>query len=560
MLRRQRASIREVESHPLRLFALVPIFVVTSKAVFQTYIVGTIKVIMRADADDTALVAGTLGGDPEAFGCIVARYQALICSLAYSATGSLSQGEDIAQETFLAGWRQLRDLREPAKLRAWLCRIARNRICDALRQRERDPVSTGEPLEQALDFAAPHSASPDQAITHEEAAILWRSLQRIPQTYREPLVLFYREHRSIEQVANDLELSQDAVKQRLARGRKLLHKEVLAFVEGALTRTKPGQTFTNRVLSAVPGLPISAKAVGIGATAGISGAVFGPVLGIIGAWIGYRVGMNHAHSDDRREEVRDFYRECLAWMAASLTAIALPLFLGRQLKASYPELAGDAAIGLALVYVTGSTAVSLSSLRKGRKLTAQAPSVARASHSAKTAWEYRSRFTMLGLPLIHISMGGQSSTAKAWIAVGDVALGLLVAVGGVTLAPLSIGSCAVGLLALGGCAAGSLALGGLSLGIWSFGGLALGWQAFGACAIGWNRAAGGVALAPDLALGIIARASQANTSTARSLMGISWFFRISGILASQVAWLNLLWVFPAMTWCRSLMRRGHRAP
>jgi RNA polymerase sigma factor (sigma-70 family) len=346
MLRRQRASIREVESHPLRLFALVPIFVVTSKAVFQTYIVGTIKVIMRADADDTALVAGTLGGDPEAFGCIVARYQALICSLAYSATGSLSQGEDIAQETFLAGWRQLRDLREPAKLRAWLCRIARNRICDALRQRERDPVSTGEPLEQALDFAAPHSASPDQAITHEEAAILWRSLQRIPQTYREPLVLFYREHRSIEQVANDLELSQDAVKQRLARGRKLLHKEVLAFVEGALTRTKPGQTFTNRVLSAVPGLPISAKAVGIGATAGISGAVFGPVLGIIGAWIGYRVGMNHAHSDERREEVRDFYRECLAWMAASLTAIALPLFLGRQLKASYPELAGDAAIGL----------------------------------------------------------------------------------------------------------------------------------------------------------------------------------------------------------------------
>src|ERR1019366_698766 len=179
MLRRQRASIREVESHPLRLFALVPIFVVTSKAVFQTYIVGTIKVIMRADADDTALVAGALGGDPDAFGCIVARYQALICSLAYSATGSLSQGEDIAQETFVAAWRQLRDLREPAKLRGWLCRIARNRICDTLRERERDLVSTAEPLEQALDFSAPQSSSQDQAITHEEEAILWLSLQHI---------------------------------------------------------------------------------------------------------------------------------------------------------------------------------------------------------------------------------------------------------------------------------------------------------------------------------------------------------------------------------------------
>lgn len=107
------------------------------------------KAIMRASSDDAALVADTLEGDREAFGRIVARYQALICSLAYSATGSLSQGQDIAQETFVAAWRQLRDLREPAKLRAWLCRIARNRICDTLRERERDPVSTAEPLEQA---------------------------------------------------------------------------------------------------------------------------------------------------------------------------------------------------------------------------------------------------------------------------------------------------------------------------------------------------------------------------------------------------------------------------
>jgi DNA-directed RNA polymerase specialized sigma24 family protein len=123
------------------------------------------KAIMRAGPDDAALVAATLGGDGEAFGRIVARYQALICSLAYSATGSLSQGQDIAQETFVAAWRQLRDLREPAKLRAWLCQIARNRICDTLRERERDPVSIAEPLEQALDFSAPQSSSQDQAIT-----------------------------------------------------------------------------------------------------------------------------------------------------------------------------------------------------------------------------------------------------------------------------------------------------------------------------------------------------------------------------------------------------------
>jgi hypothetical protein len=223
------------------------------------------------------------------------------------------------------------------------------------------------------------------------------------------------------------------------------------------------------------------------------------------------------------------------------------------LKRVSPELAGHAAIGLAFLYVASSTAVSLSSLRKRRL---PAPGPATAADSAKTAWEYRSHFTMLGLPLIHIS-AGRGPTVKAWIAAGDVAIGLLVAVGGVTIAPLSIGSCAIGLLALGGCAAGPLAVGGVSLGLWSFGGLALGWQAFGACAIGWNAAEGGVALARDLASGTIARAAQANSSAARSFLGSNRFFRISEILSNQVAWLNLFWIFPAMTWCRSRMRRDH---
>jgi DNA-directed RNA polymerase specialized sigma24 family protein len=52
----------------------------------------------QADAD---LVAQTRHGDADAFGRIVARYQALICALAYNATGSLAQSEDLAQEAFV---------------------------------------------------------------------------------------------------------------------------------------------------------------------------------------------------------------------------------------------------------------------------------------------------------------------------------------------------------------------------------------------------------------------------------------------------------------------------
>jgi RNA polymerase sigma factor (sigma-70 family) len=221
--------------------------------------------------NDAELVHASLTGNRDAFGQIVARYQSLVCALAFSATGSLSQSEDLAQETFVAAWKQLADLREPEKLRSWLCRIARNLTYDALRQQGREPSHRAEALEKISETHSPEPLPTEQTISNEEQAILWRSLAKIPELYREPLVLFYREHQSVEAVAKNLELTEDAVKQRLSRGRKMLHEQVLAFVEGALEKTAPGKNFTLGVVAALPLLATTAKSATAGATAAKGG-------------------------------------------------------------------------------------------------------------------------------------------------------------------------------------------------------------------------------------------------------------------------------------------------
>jgi RNA polymerase sigma factor (sigma-70 family) len=281
--------------------------------------------------NDAELVAETLGGNRDAFSQIVVRYQSLICSLAYSATGSLGQSEDLAQETFITAWRRLRMLREPAKLRAWLCGIARNRINNTLRREGREPLTASEPLETAHEAPASEPSPPDQAISREEAAILWRALERIPQLYREPLVLFYREQQSIEAVAQDLGLSEDAVKQRLSRGRKLLQEQFLAFVAGALNQTKPGKAFTLGVIAALPLLATTAKAATVGTALAQHGSVaakttslggflqasanilLGFVYGLapvlpLGGYIGYKMGGDRQHSERARRSVATFWR------------------------------------------------------------------------------------------------------------------------------------------------------------------------------------------------------------------------------------------------------------
>ncbi|HEX3627064.1 MAG TPA: RNA polymerase sigma factor [Verrucomicrobiae bacterium] len=214
---------------------------------------------------DAELVARTLAGDRDAFNRIVSRYQILICSLAYSRIGHLGHSEDVAQETFITAWKRLRLLRQPEKLRAWLCGIVHNRAKQCLRNEGRLPLRDAEPLETAADLPTREALPSEVTISHEEQAILWRSLEKIPDLYREPLILFYREHRSIEHVAAELELSEDAVKQRLSRGRKLLQEGIEEFVEKTLRRTAPTPAFSNTVLAALPLTGGSATAAGVGA-------------------------------------------------------------------------------------------------------------------------------------------------------------------------------------------------------------------------------------------------------------------------------------------------------
>ena len=160
--------------------------------------------------------------------------------------------------------------------------------------------------------------------------ILWRSLERIPEIYREPLVLFYREHQSIEAVARDLELSEDAVKQRLSRGRKLLQEQFLAFVAGALKQTAPDKTFTLGVIAALPLLATTAKAATATATATKGSAIakatgagaffqtiaaLSPIL-LLGGFFGFKMGGDARQSSQQRESVATFWRIIVGSLAA----------------------------------------------------------------------------------------------------------------------------------------------------------------------------------------------------------------------------------------------------
>ncbi|HUH05302.1 MAG TPA: sigma-70 family RNA polymerase sigma factor [Kofleriaceae bacterium] len=201
----------------------------------------------RAARSDAELLAACRRGETEAFGSLVERYQGLVCAVSYSATGDRVLSEDVAQETFLAAWVQLTELREPGKLRGWLCAIARNLGLKALRRSGREVPTAETPV---TDDAAP---SPLEATLEAESArLVWDSLRRIPDTYREALVLYYQENQSVAEMAAVLGISENAAMQRLSRGRRHLADTVSAVVEHSLGQRKPPRNFAAGIVASLP--------------------------------------------------------------------------------------------------------------------------------------------------------------------------------------------------------------------------------------------------------------------------------------------------------------------
>ena len=507
--------------------------------------------------DDAEWVSQSLAGSRDAFARIVERYQSLICSLAYSATGNLSQSQDLAQETFLIAWKELRQLREPAKLRSWLCSIARSVISRAARRQVREPAHAAEAIEFAASASAPGPTPSEGAINREEEAILWRSLAGIPEIYREPLVLFYREQQSVASVAELLGLSEDAVKQRLSRGRKLLTDEVTVFVQGMLRRTTPGRVFTLAVIAALPAFTASASAAAIGATTAktvaaakaapsvsFAGALFGPILGLLGGWLGARISIENTGSPRERQFMVRMARIFSALAVMFCAATLAFTFAVRAWWNIHPLPLAVGFIGLLLAYGLGLTTLILRANRAQQhiRLEESAQPARETSPPNQTEFfapfnvasrEYRSRRTLLGWPLIHVRLGtrqeGRLLPAKGWIAVGEIAYGALFGLGSqFAVAPISIaGGAAIGVLALGGGAAGGLLSigGGFGFGAVALGGgLAVGVLAAGGCAVAWTAALGGLAIAREFALGGAVFAGHANDFAARAAIQNRSFF------------------------------------
>ena len=210
---------------------------------------------------DAELVQKVSSGDHEAFLVLVKRYHAMVSGVSLSILRDVDASEDAAQESFLSAWEKIGSLRDPSKLRPWLAAISRNTALTHLRLKKRKGAS--RVLDETTKDSAP---GPDQVSAHkDDLSLVLATLETLPEKYRTPLVLFYREDQSVAAVAQSLVLSHDAVKQRLKRGRDALRRQVESTLAKTLVSAAPSAAFMASIATAVSVLapPTAAAASGL---------------------------------------------------------------------------------------------------------------------------------------------------------------------------------------------------------------------------------------------------------------------------------------------------------
>ena len=276
------------------------------------------------------------------------------------------------------------------------------------------------------------------------------------------------------------------------------------------------------------------------------GTALPPIIGLVAAYLGYRIGLQQTIAPQERDFVRRFFRGVMLW-ALGFTLALLAVIYGSRWMQLGEGVMSKGIFALSAVYVLGLAGGCIWYSRRivqlRHELCADNPDMQRKAEVWAKAWaiQYRSKWTLFGLPLIDVNMGqtpdGRPAVARGWIAIGAKAYGLVFALGAIAIAPISWGGFSIGMLTYGGFA----------VGIWVVGAVGVGWSAVGVCTAAWHAGEGIVTVAYRYAIGVTAYAAyHANDARARAVIEHETLFRaFHALTTGSAGWIWLL-ILPAL--------------
>ena len=171
---------------------------------------------------DEALMKLFQNGDELAFHFLIERHRGLIWTQVRKFFGHQADMEDIVQDVCLSLW-QNRSSWKPglAKFSTWLYRVISNRCIDLIRQKKEITSDSNFDHISSSMMSAEDKVSETQ-LSHQ----VLQMLAELPVQQKTALRLFYYEDANIDQICDKMDLSDQAVRSLLKRGKQKLRLSI----------------------------------------------------------------------------------------------------------------------------------------------------------------------------------------------------------------------------------------------------------------------------------------------------------------------------------------------
>jgi RNA polymerase sigma-70 factor, ECF subfamily len=175
------------------------------------------------ETSDQSLMLGVREGDVDKLGILFERHHAQLFNFLLRLTGDRHLSEDLVQEVFVRLLKYRHTYRGGSQFTTWMFQIARNARIDHFRRGPREEVSIEDDVKEHVSMLPTPDASVEQK---EEMRIMLDALARLPEDWREVLLLRGFQGLKFEEIAVALKCSVNTIKGRAFRAIRELRASV----------------------------------------------------------------------------------------------------------------------------------------------------------------------------------------------------------------------------------------------------------------------------------------------------------------------------------------------
>lgn len=177
---------------------------------------------MREETDE-AVARRVQAGDADAFGILIERYETRLKRYGWRFLNTKEDIEDMVQDVFIKAYTNIHSFNANRRFSPWIYRIAHNEFVNALRKQSRYPQSFFDP-DTILPQLVAKETTDGERLDAELKEAIEASLETLAPKYRAPLVLYFYEEMSYQDIANVLKIPTATVGVRIKRAKEKLQK------------------------------------------------------------------------------------------------------------------------------------------------------------------------------------------------------------------------------------------------------------------------------------------------------------------------------------------------